>query len=259
MSNITIIIIVISIIFLLITITIVKILKNKSNRITSFESVNIERFMMVSDVIDIKREFGEGALLTFINNENFSDESRLKAFLIISELKTPQNIQLLKRGLMDKNDEVRLLSFSILNNLENNLNEKLHYFKSLLEKENNIKYNKKIAKLYWEFIYFNLVDNDFKEFFLNEIHSNLKKVLDKKPNDIEALFLLGKLYMSQKKYDEAFHIFSKINTKESVPFLIELYFYKKDYKKVKELIQANPEIEFIEKFYFISRLWNDKN
>jgi tetratricopeptide (TPR) repeat protein len=220
----------------------------------------MERFMMMNDVIEVKREFGEGGLLTFINNDNFEANHRLKAFLIISELKTPQNIQLLKKGLMDKNDEVRLLSFSILNNLENNLNDKLHYFKELLEKEKDIQYNKKIAKLYWEFIYFNLVDNDFKAFFLQEIHSNLKKVLDKFPNDNEALLLLGKLYMSQKNYEKAFEVFSKIEqTQESAPFLIELYFYKKDYKKVKEIIISHPEIKFMEKFYFIYRLWNDKN
>jgi len=257
MINTFIIIAVFIVFMIIITITIFK-LKNKQKKFTTFESVNIERFMMMNNIINVKREFGEGALLTFIDNHNFSSDMRLKAFLIVSELKNPQNIELLKKGLMDKNDEIRLLSFSVLNNLENNLNEKLHYFQSLLEKENNIEYHKKIAKLYWEFIYFRLVDNDFKEFFLEQIFLNLQKVLEVK-EDKEALFLLGKVHMLHKEYDKAFEVFSKIDSKEAIPFLIELYFYKKDYKKVKELIQAHPEIEFIEKFYFISRLWNDKD
>jgi len=77
-------------------------------------------------------------------------------------------------------------------------------------------------------------------------------------DDKEMLLLLGKIYMLKKEYQKAFETFLKIGqTKETIPYLIELYYYKKDLEKVEELIQTHPELKFINKFHYIYRLWNE--
>jgi len=77
------------------------------------------------------------------------------------------------------------------------------------------------------------------------------------PQKAETLFeSLQETCLKLDSFPERGHIPPELARINVVDFL-EIHFYKKDYEKIKGLIKQYPEIKFIEKFYFIYRLWND--
>ena len=231
------------------------ILKAQKVKEIKFNYLESNKLFLTDEVLTIERFFGEGALLTYITNKNLNPDLRLKAFLIISDIISPTTINFMKLGLSDPIDEIRLLSFSIINNLEKKINNEIFKIKNLLEKKegDEIKLKLQLSKLEWELIYLNLVDDTFQEILISEILAILDGIKIK-----EAKILLIKIYLLKKDYEKVKNILNtlKIDT-ETLPYFLEIHFYKKDYEKIKGLIKQYPEIKFIEKFYFIYRLWND--
>jgi len=229
---------------------------NKKEKDVPLQHIDIDKLLLIDNVQNVKRFFGEGAVYTYITNKNLNPQLRLKAFLIVSDIISPQTIKFLNMGLSDPIDEIRLLSFSIINNLEKKTNDAIFKIKTALEKEkrdDEVELKLQLAKLNWELIYLNLVDDTFQEILIQNILKTLEGI-DKK----DAKMLLIKIYLLKKDYKKLELLLNSMEiTNETVPYFLEISFYKKDYKRIEELIKKYPDIRFIEKFYFIYRLWND--
>jgi len=229
-------------------------LKKMKSKNISMNYLETEKLFFIDEIPKIQRFFGEGGVITYIYNKNLNPNMRLKAFLIISDIISPQTIKFLKLGLSDTLDEIRLFSFSIINRLEKKIqNEIFLISKELDNNKNNIDMRLKLAKLKWELIYLNLVDEIFQNIIIEEILSLIKNI-DLK----EAKLLLIKVYLLKKDYKKVEEILNTLEESiETVPYLLEINFYKKNYEMIVDLIKKYPEIKLIEKFYFIYRLWND--
>jgi tetratricopeptide (TPR) repeat protein len=200
--------------------------------------------IFLKNVEFVSRRFKEGV----IYSEDLPDELKLKIYILFTQLILPETISILKKGLGSEMDEIRLLSFSILNRLEKEIQERINKAK----KDRDLK---KEAIYKWDLIYFNLVDDEFKDIVLDEIKSDLIKFLEKE-NDLEARIYLAKAYMQQKDYDKALEILKDYENKKSASYLMELYYYKRDFKKVKEIAKKYPHLKYYKNFYHIYRLWN---
>ena len=231
---------------------IIFLIKRKRREKKDIEKIDTEQFFIL-DVRPTKRMLGESTIHKLIEDLNAPEHLRLKAFIIISELITPQTVTLLKKGLTDPSDEIRLLCFSVLNNLEKNIQNEIHKTNS---EKNEFLRHKKLAKLHWELIYLNLAEKEFKDIILKQIYEHIQKALNIK-NDDELLIFKAKIMVYEKKYEEAFKIFINYTQKiEIVPYLIEIYFYKKNFDKIKELINKYPQLRLYEKFHSIYGLWH---
>jgi hypothetical protein len=209
--------------------------------------LDFKKLFLIDEVQFVRRMFGEGGVVMYIKNRNLNPELRLKAFLIISENISPQTIKLLKLGLSDTVDEIRLLSFSILSRLEKKLNDEIYK----LEQEGVEKNRLKIAKLYWEFIYLNLADEIFQKIIIKRI-LELLDGLDSK----EAKMLYLKIYLLEKNFDKIREILSTMEeNEETAPYFMEIAYYDRDFDRIKELMRKYPSIRFVPKFYPIYRLW----
>jgi hypothetical protein len=229
-------------------------IKSRVNLNQEHENIDTNKLFMLENLKPIKRNFGESTIHSLVNNQKAPAELRLKAFIILAELITPSTVLLLKKGLSDENDEIRLLCYSVLNNIEKNIQNKIHDVKN--SKLNGYEKNIHLAKLHWELIYLNLVDNEFKEIILKEIFSYINLALAHR-QEKEILKFKAKIHMYQKEYDKAYQIYKNFtDDKEIIPYLIEIYFYKKEYEKIKEYISKYPHIRYYDKLYNIYRFWN---
>ena len=227
--------------------------QNKKEKKAVFKHIEIEKLLTIDEIQFVKRVFGEGALTTYIKNRNLNPELRLKAFLVVSEIISPVTVEFLKFGLSDTVDEIRLLSFSLINNLEKKINNEIFKIKELLKKNDDAELRFKTAKLNWELIYLRLADETFENIIIKDIFKYLEG-LDTK----EANLLRLKIYLLKKEFNEIEKILSKLEINiETAPYFMELAYYKRDFETLKKLIKQYPEIRFVEKFYFIYRLWND--
>jgi len=235
------------------------VVKNAFKKVqVKFNTLNTAELFLYDEIKPTKRHFGEGAVYTFVSNPHIPKQAKLKAFLVASELKTSNTIKLLKLGLKEKDDEIRLICFGAINNIEKSLNDYIYQYEQKYKQEKKLEYLKRLAKTYWEMIYLNIADEEYKVYLLNKIESLIKKYLQEK-RDFDMEFLLSKVYIQTQRYNEAYEILKNYQHKrEAIPFLIEIYYYKKEFSKIKELIIQNPELKYSEKFQNIYRLWTDE-
>ncbi len=227
--------------------------KQKDDDKDYYDTLFIDKLLILDEIKLQKRFLGEGGIDIYIKNKNLNPNLRLKAFLIISEITSPLSVEYFKLGLSDTNDEIRLLSFSQINSLEKKINNEIFSLnQKLKENPNNIDIKVQIAKLNWEIVYLRLADETFEKIILKKIIELLDGIETE-----DALYLLLKIYIKQKDYQKADEIIKKLGINlETVQYALEIEYYKKNYKKVVELIKAHPDIRLLERFDFIYRLWN---
>jgi len=213
-----------------------------------------------------KRNYGESSLKIFATQTDLPNNLRLKAFLYLTQLNLPKSFELIKHGLKDPDDEIRLLSFSVINKMEKNINKKIHDQLTLLQKSKSLhkiaNIHKELSKLYWEYVYIGLADYEYQKYIFSQIEYHAKEALEFIDDDPYLYITLGKLYLRKKDFDKAYKFFikaKKLNTQEykTLPYIAEIYFYKKEFKKVKDIFNKNPYLKLDPYLFPIVSLWRE--
>ncbi|MEO2069525.1 MAG: hypothetical protein ABGX27_08490, partial [Desulfurobacteriaceae bacterium] len=114
----------------------------------------------VSDVVLEMRNLGEGALYQLLQEEKMDE----RILLSLKDNINPIVIELFKKALSSKNDEVRLLAFGVLSKVEKKINERINDLRTKYNEEENREKKatlaRDIATLYWELIYLKIVDKE---------------------------------------------------------------------------------------------------
>jgi tetratricopeptide (TPR) repeat protein len=197
-----------------------------------------------------KRRFGEASLREFASNHALSDTLRLEAFTVLTQMGTPQAMQVIKKGLTDKNDEIRLLSFSVVDKLESRLGKEINAsLKKLRSSEydesEQLRLHKHLAKLYWESNYIGLSEKALYDYFAEQSLYHLKAAEAIDANDSEVLFMLARYKLMAKAYDEAYALYMRAlengaSTFKVIPFLAEIYFAQGRFAELKQLFKTHP-------------------
>ena len=227
--------------------------------------INMDEFL--SDFPQIKRLFGESGIEKLLSNDEAPENLKLKALTSLSENAKRSDIEMIKKMLGDKNDEVRLYSFSIINKLERNINNKIHeklkYFNKERDKEKKLKAASELAHLYWDLVYYQLSDKDLRDFIIKEVEKYAKFVLYQDPSNPDINLLLGKVYLYQEKYGNAQLFITTalkkgINKDFIIPYLAEIFFEKREFSTVKRLLKDAKDIEYNSTLYPIVVQWREE-
>ncbi|WP_028950951.1 tetratricopeptide repeat protein [Sulfurihydrogenibium subterraneum] len=209
------------------------------------------------------RRFGEGGLVSLIKDKNVPKYLKEKAFLALADLKSPFVFNLIKENLSNPIDEIRLLAFSLISKMEKEMTEKVHDLENKLKKDDitddeKAEIYKALAQLYWDFVLYNIVDEEFKSFMIEESKSYALKSLEIK-KDPYVYFLLGRIYLKLKDVEKAIKFLEEAvkdkNIKSKViPYLAECYFYMRDYKSVKSILKEldlilDVRVKFVKDFW----------
>jgi len=212
----------------------------------------------------VKRMFGEGSMKELMSNEDAPKHKRMKALSAIAEDMNKKNIALIKHSLADKDDEIRLFSFSLMDKMEQNINTKIHQASIRFEKEEEpdekAKAAKELAYLYWDMIYFDLSDDTLRSFLLNESLKYARMVFDHDMTDSSMNVLLGKIFLAQKDYDEASTQFvmaieSGMRSEYIIPYLAELYFERGNYRSIRSMLNLVQGLGINSTLYPVIEQW----
>jgi len=225
--------------------------------------IQVEEVTM--DNVKVKpRKFGEGIFQFFRKEAERIDE---RAIFLLKEMESPISIEIAKKALRSPKDEVRLAAFSIISKLEKSINEKISFLKSRLKDVQNerekLAVYKKLALLYWELIYFGLVDEELEKFVVEETLYYAMKVLERR-DDPDVYLVAGRIYLKKKNFDKAYYYLSKalesgdtVTKIRVIPYLAEIEFYRGNYEGVKELFKQIP-LTLHPNVYFMKLLWEGK-
>ncbi len=237
----------------------------KSQEVDSLVEVDDIDMEIISDgfpVID--RMFGEGALSSLLRDEKAPSSKKLKALSILTQMKSKESMTLIKETLSDNDDEVRLVGFSIIDNMEKKVNEKIHELKSIiLTVRDDVKranYQKDLAFTYWELIYQGLVDEQLKQYLIENILSEIKLAKKYISNDEKLYKLEGRVLLTQDKFTEAKEAFVKaldlgISEGEVSSFMAEISYQERNYSRIAYWMQKIPEQSLNYQLHSLRSIW----
>ncbi len=194
----------------------------------------------------IQRLFGEGSVVSLATDKDNHSPNKMKSLVFMAQHPSKQSHRLIRGLLSDPNNEVRLYSFSLLNEKEEALNQQIAYFQKELKEDNNEKeealIHTQLAHLYWEFIYLSLSEAENSPRIIKEIEQHLAKALAYFPSDASIQALLGKVHFHKKEFQSALEYFHRaidlgFAKNSLIPYLAEISFEQKQFSKVSYFMQ----------------------
>lgn len=226
--------------------------KQKNVEYKPFEFFSIEE-VLSEDIKFTGRRFGEGSLFSIGKNEITNRALKERVILSVSEIKNPLTISILKENLSSRYDDVRLYAFSVISRIEKKFNEDIHTLKKRLDDDNITDEEKaeiyfELSNIYFDFVYFNIVSEEFRTFMIQEFFYYANKSLELKEKP-EVFILLAKIYMRigmlEKAYENLIKLlkYPEVNPFKYVPYLAEIYYRFGIYTEIKRLFEKYPQIK----------------
>jgi tetratricopeptide (TPR) repeat protein len=200
-----------------------------------------------SEFPEVRRIFGEASMGRILGDRKMSESLKMKALVSLVEGAGRSDIALIKNSLSDRNDEIRLYSFAIIDKLERGINSQIHQklqiFHDTPGREERKMLAEELAFLYWDMVYFELADDDLKEFIIHEVQKYAKESLDIDPINGKLCLLLGRCSLMLKDYEVAEAYielaveYGGKNNEFMIPYLAEIHYNKREFESVKKLLE----------------------
>ena len=212
----------------------------------------------------LNKQYGEGSIHSRLNDPDVPYHHKKDSLLYLINIKAPLSYEYSKKNLASSTDEIRLLSFGFLSKTENEINKNISRLKKSLSVEVEKNLAKKfyeLSRLYWESVYLNIADGEFKNSNLLEAEKYAENALKDKYYYFNSVFILGRINLKIGNIDKAKEFSEEALTSENMydkilPYLAETFFIKKDFKKTKELLNKASRYTTYNEFKNIIDLWS---
>ena len=191
------------------------------------------------------RQYGEGSVLSRLTGANVPVALQQSSLLYLINKSPALSYKFVKQSLYNPQDEIRLLAFGLLSNIEKEINNKIAELKKYLDgaainSAGEIYLD--IAKLYWESVDKNISDNEFESYNLSRSKDYALMSINENYKNFETMLLLGKVCLRLKDAEQAQNYFCKSLSFEcfkdkAVPYLAEIYFTNKKFMETKKMFK----------------------
>ncbi|OUS24831.1 hypothetical protein A9Q98_13115 [Thalassotalea sp. 42_200_T64] len=166
-------------------------------------------------------------------------EKRQMAVMALNNVTERDAIPLLKIALRDIDDDVRLLAYARLDQLENEITHQINQYQVLLDSEDlqtQTTYHRLIAEQLWELSYLGLSEGETQRYHLEQALVHAQSSLKNKESTGLRL-MLGRIYLALGQYQLAHQAFIAAQAagepaKRVLPYLAEVAFLQKRYSQV---------------------------
>ncbi|MGN0914809.1 MAG: tetratricopeptide repeat protein [Succinivibrio sp.] len=185
-------------------------------------------------------KFGTGALRDILLNSPSVDK-RTEVITSVSRLPRNERISFYKTALRDPVDEVRLLAYSQLDPIEQELTDCIKNFESEFKKHPQSDLAFDIAQQFWELCYLGISDGVVMEHYIKQAGEWCDTAISLNPHPRYYL-LRGRIHLQLGNVDRSYECLSKaLESKmlesQVIPYMAECAYRKHDYKKVRELVK----------------------
>lgn len=198
--------------------------------------------------------FRGGQVRAQLGNSQAPLDHRLKALVAVQDTPARATGALLRDLLADPADDIRLLAYGILDNKEKQITQRILAKKLQLQQAGSdaerAGLDQRIAELYWELIYQNLVQGDMQLFSAEQVRQHAQRALQIVPDSAGIWFLLARLELQMRQVDAAEHALRRAQQggfarERMLPYLAELRFLQRRYAEVRALfaeLQGRPGV-----------------
>ncbi len=175
-------------------------------------------------------------------------ERRTTALLATRRMPGHEAVPILKRALRDPADDVRLLAYSMLDQKESRINQRIETLQANLGQttgEQRAAVHAGLARWYWELAYLGLAQGSVLDHVLGQAREQVDLSLAIAANP-ELELLAGRIAMEQGRLIEARDWLERaeaggISYTKIAPFLAEAAFLAGDYASVPRLLERLPQ------------------
>ncbi len=192
--------------------------------------------------------YGVGSrLLAKLTTADAPLSSKLSAVVTLRSMPLRYSGQMLSDLLADSNDEVRLLAYGTMDEAEKAVMKQIyeihHQLAALPAGQHPVQLWIRMAELYWELIYQNLVTGEVRRHTLTQIAHFAHQVLDVSSGEAGMWFLLGRCALLHQDYGTAENHFlraQQLNYPQDrlLPWLAEVAFLKGELHRVPLLLKG---------------------
>ncbi|NYT64920.1 hypothetical protein H0A58_02920 [Alcaligenaceae bacterium] len=189
---------------------------------------------------------GSGARLRArLENTEGSSEDRITAMVAVQALPTHITDGMLRDLLTDANEEIRLLAYGIVDSAEKSIMKRIFAVQEQLgdaitsiEKDD---VNSRLAELYWELIYQNLVEGEVHTYTLERVEQYGHEALTFNQKNAAMWYLLGRCALLRKQAGQAEAYFQQAQQHNFpmdrlLPWLAEVAFLQQDYGRIGKVL-----------------------
>lgn len=213
----------------------------------------------------VRLDYRKGALDELLLNEKAEENRKVKILSYFKDNLKKDDMRFFHATLSSRSDESRLLSFGVINRLEKRLSDDINgilkKIKATEDKRELQKEYKNLAKLYFEYIYYDIAVGDLKNFYLKKGEEAAVEALKIDSEDEEVYMILGKIYLYKGEYEKAASYFENIEDsflkKRALSYLCEIHFENRDFDKFKKSVKALNDIKYNPKILSLLSLWRD--
>ena len=222
--------------------------------------------------IDVHQRTGKGfqqaGMRSFLSNARAPVANRLRALVALQNVSGRVSSPLLRDVLSDPSDDIRLLAYGMLDNKEKFLNSAIHLESSrLLSTEETSSAHddatRKLADLYWELVYQELVQGDLRSHALQQSIEYTRRSIIRAPDDASLHLRYGRLLQSlgqpsaaKEAYDRARALGMPLT--RIVPYLAEVAYDLGDFSTVRVLMNELGDWQSLPRLKPVIAYWSPK-
>ncbi len=208
--------------------------------------------------------YAEGWASLRLNFAAFPEHERKQALISLSRGAKQYSNLLYQQLVADDLEELRICAFSLLENqqdfIHDKINELLKIYNQTPPSAIQAFYAKQIAWLFWELIYLNLGDKDFRLVILERSLHYANIALAWSPQDPTLLILSARIAMAQQQTTASVQLLQKaaqLHAPHSkiAPYMAEQAFYEHDFAKVRQYLAHDAAFQHILKLRDVVNFW----
>lgn len=232
-------------------------------QVVDFESLQLPEFDQAQ-----RREsqFRHAGLRTFLSKTAVPVSVRMRAMAALQHVTGRTAAPLLRGALSDPSDEMRLLAYGMLDNLEKRLNRAIGIELNVLEdaaegSEQALHTAHRLSDLYWEQVYEGLVQGDLRTHAIRESLRYCNLVLQQQPGNAALHLRRGRLLDETGHADEAEQAYVQaralgLPATRVLPYQAQLCFGRRDFAQTQALMQSLDQWSALPRLRPVIDFWN---
>ncbi|AZG15605.1 MULTISPECIES: tetratricopeptide repeat protein [Cupriavidus] len=190
---------------------------------------------------------GGARLRAQLGNTRAPLPERMTALVAMQSMPTRTASPVLRELLADSTDDIRLLAYGMLDGAEKQLTQKilaeLPRLQAADTPQARLEINKRLADLYWELIYQNLVQGDVYRYTASQVERYASAALEIDDGNAALWYMRGRLALSRNAPGEARDFLGRAEAlgfarERVLPLLAEAAYLERDYAAVRRLMAA---------------------
>lgn len=212
---------------------------------TGITSIALPAF--VTHLVQRVTHGGGARLRAQLGNEGAPLPERMTALAAMQAMPARASSPVLRELLADHTDDIRLLAYGMLDGAEKKLTQQILAELPRLETARSAlvraEINQRLANLYWELIYQNLVQGDVYRYTANQVEHYARAALEIDESTAALWYMRGRLALTRNATADAREWLGRAETlgfsrERVLPLLAEAAYLEHDYPSVRRLMAA---------------------